>query len=146
MALIRSVVPGMRAQGNLQWDEKYPSREMLARDLAKGNLWVAEIEGAPAGVAAIAMDQSPEYGDAGLDLSEPAVVVHRLAVRPDLRGAGIAVALLQQGEAVARSRGIHVLRIDTNTQNRATQRLFPRMGYRLAGEIGLGHRPGLRFL
>ena len=27
----------------------------------------------------------------------------------------------------------------------ATQRLFPRLGYRFAGEIGLAFRPGLRF-
>jgi RimJ/RimL family protein N-acetyltransferase len=43
-------------------------------------------------------------------------------------------------------RGIGVLRVDTNTQNEATQRLFPKLGYELAGEIGLGFRPGLRFL
>jgi hypothetical protein len=38
------------------------------------------------------------------------------------------------------------VRVDTNTENAATQRLFPKLGYRLAGEIGLGMRPGLRFL
>jgi hypothetical protein len=38
-----------------------------------------------------------------------------------------------------------VLRVDTNTQNPATRRLFPKLGYSLAGEIGLGFRPGLRF-
>ena len=27
----------------------------------------------------------------------------------------------------------------------ATQRLFPKLGYRFAGEIGLAFRPGLRF-
>lgn len=146
MALIRSVVPAMHAQGNMQWSDDYPSREMLARDLANGNLWVAESSSALAGVAAITTDQSPEYADAGLNLSEPAVVVHRLAVDPNFRGAGVGAALMRQAEVVARSRGMRVLRVDTNTQNRATQRLFPNMGYALAGEIGLGHRPGLRFL
>jgi ribosomal protein S18 acetylase RimI-like enzyme len=51
-----------------------------------------------------------------------------------------------QAEAVARERGIVALRVDTNTQNQITQRLFPKLGYELAGEISLSFRAGLRFL
>jgi 2-amino-4-hydroxy-6-hydroxymethyldihydropteridine diphosphokinase len=97
-------------------------------------------------VAAITTDQSPEYADVGWDLSELAIVVHRLAVDPAFRGGGVAAALMQQAEEIACERGITVLRIDTNTQNPATQRLFPKLGYTFAGEIGLAFRPGLRFL
>ena len=99
-----------------------------------------------AGVAAITTDQEPEYANVGWDISEPAIVVHRVAVDPVFRGRGIAEALMLQAEAVARSRGIGVLRVDTNTQNAATQKLFPKLGYTLSGETGLGFRAGLRFL
>lgn len=143
---MRRVVPGMRAAGNLQWDDTYPNEAVFAEDVARGQLWVAEVGGAIAGVAAITTDQPPEYADVGCDLGETSVVVHRLAVDPAYRGAGVAWALMEQAEAVARERGIAVLRVDTNTQNEATQRLFPKLGYRLAGEIGLATRPGLRFL
>ena len=60
--------------------------------------------------------------------------------------AGVALALMGEAEAEAVRRGIPVLRVDTNTQNEATRRMFPKLGYTLAGEIGLGFRPGLRFL
>jgi GNAT superfamily N-acetyltransferase len=146
MAVVRRVVPGMRAVGNLQWDDRYPNEGVFAEDVARGQLWVAEVGGAIAGVAAITTDQAPEYAEVGWDLSESAIVVHRLAVDPAYRGAGIAKALMEQAEAVARERGIAVLRVDTNTRNEVTQRLFPRLGYGLAGEIGLEFRPGLRFL
>jgi len=146
MALVRRVVPGMRAAGNLQWDDVYPNERVFANDVVQGQLWVAEVGGAIAGVAAITTDQPPEYAEVGCDVNETAVVVHRLAVDPAYRGAGIAKALMEQAEAVARAGGIVVLRVDTNTQNEATQRLFPKLGYRLAGEIGLASRPGLRFL
>ena len=53
---------------------------------------------------------------------------------------------MQKAEEVAVERAITVLRVDTNTQNEATQRLFPKLGYQLAGEISLAFRPGLRFL
>ncbi len=44
---------------------------------------------------------------------------------------------MQKAEDIAVERGITVLRVDTNTQNEATQRLFPKLGYLLAGEISL---------
>jgi len=146
MQLVRRVVPLMRASGNLQWDGKYPNAGVFNRDVELGYLWVADIEGQIAGVAAITTDQELEYAQVGWDISEPAVVVHRLAVDPAYRGKGVAAGLMEQAEAVARARGISVLRIDTNSQNEAAQKLFPKLGYIFAGEIGLGFRPGLRFL
>jgi len=146
MELIRHVVPLMRADGNLQWDEKYPNPEVFLRDVELAELWIAEIDGAIAGVAAITSDQEPEYALANWDASEPAIVVHRLAVDPALRGKGVAAALMLQAEVEAKAKGIAVLRVDTNSQNEATQKLFPKLGYTFAGEIGLRFRPGLRFL
>jgi GNAT superfamily N-acetyltransferase len=145
MEIMRRVVPLMRAAGNLQWDETYPNETVFQRDIDLGQLWVADAGGGVGGLAAITTDQEPDYAQVGWDINEPAVVVHRLAVDPAFRGAGIAGALMQKAEVVAAERGIFVLRVDTNTQNAATQRLFPKLGYQLAGEIGLQFRPGLRF-
>lgn len=146
MAIIRRVVPLMRATGNLQWDDAYPNPEVFSRDIEKEQLWVAEIDGGLAGVAAITEDQEPEYARVGWDITEPAIVVHRVAVDPEFRGRGIAEALMRQAETVATERGITVLRVDTNTQNAATQKLFPKLGYTFSGETELGFRVGLRFL
>lgn len=146
MTLVRRVIPLMQAGGIFQWDETYPAEQDFADDIKLGQLWVAEQDGALAGVVAVTNDQYPEYEQAGLDINEKAVVAHRLAVDPGFRGAGVAFALMQQVETVARQKRISVLRVDTNTQNPATQRLLPKLGYALAGEIGLSFRPGLRFL
>jgi GNAT superfamily N-acetyltransferase len=146
MALVRRAVPLMRASGNLQWDDNYPNAQVFARDVALDQLWIAAIDGQVAGVAAITTDQEPEYANVGWDIQEPAIVVHRLAVDPNFQGKGVAVALMQHAEVVAKERGITVLRVDTNTQNAVTQRLFPKLGYTLSGEISLGFRTGLRFL
>jgi GNAT superfamily N-acetyltransferase len=145
MELIADVVPGMNATGNFQWDNTYPNVAVFEKDISLGQLWVAEIEGAIVGLAAITTDQEPEYVNVGWDINEKAIVTHRLAVSPFYRGKGIGAALLQQAEQVAIDRGITVLRIDTNTANQATQNLFPKLGYQYSGEIGLGFRPGLKF-
>ena len=145
MELIASVVPVMNAAGNYQWDSTYPNTEVFKNDIALNQLWIAKIDGVIAGVAAITTDQDPEYADVGWDITQLAIVTHRLAVSPKYQGRGIAAALLMQAEDEAIKRNINFLRIDTNANNQATQKLFPKLGYVLAGEIGLGFRPNLRF-
>lgn len=145
MQLIKNVVPIMQASGNFQWDEHYPNAEVFQNDIDKEQLWIALAGERLAGVAALTTDQEPEYAQVGWDLNDPAIVTHRLAVDPEFRGRGIAVALLEMAEQIALQRNISVLRIDTNTANEATKTLFPKLGYQFAGEIGLSFRPGLRF-
>lgn len=145
MMLVDEVVPLMIAAGNRQWDNRYPNAEVFSRDVSMRQLWVAEIEGSIAGVAAITTDQDAGYADAGWDITETAIVTHRLAVSPHYQGKGVAKALLLQAENTALERGIRYLRIDTNSENRVTQKLFPQLGYVFAGEIELQFRPGLRF-
>ena len=145
MQLIAEVVPVMNAGGNFQWDNSYPNAEVFEKDIELSQLWVADADGDIAGVSAITTDQEPEYAQVGWDLDETAIVTHRLAVSTRYRGQGIAAKLMQQAESEAIRRGIKTLRIDTNTNNKATQELFPKLGYKYAGEIGLGFRPNLRF-
>jgi GNAT superfamily N-acetyltransferase len=145
MHLIAEVVPVMNTAGNFQWDDTYPNTAVFEKDIALNQLWVADVDGDIAGIAAITTDQEPEYATVGWDINETAIVTHRLAVSVNHQGKGIAAALLQRADEVASNRGINKLRIDTNTQNQATQRLFPKLGYNYIGEISLGFRPNLRF-
>jgi GNAT superfamily N-acetyltransferase len=145
LKLIAEVVPAMIAAGNLQWDNNYPNAIVFTNDIEQNQLWVAEVDNQIAGVSAITTDQEAEYEKVGWDIAELAIVTHRLAVSTRFRGLGVAAALLQQAEKVALHQNIKTLRIDTNTLNQATQKLFPKLGYIFAGEIDLGFRPGLRF-
>ncbi|WP_020607739.1 GNAT family N-acetyltransferase [Spirosoma spitsbergense] len=144
--LLKRVVPLMNRAGNFQWDDHYPNETVFRQDIVKKQLWVAEINRQIAGVAALTEDQEPEYAQVGFDLGQRAIVTHRLAVDPAFQGQGVAVALLAQAEQIALERGIRFLRIDTNSENQITQKLFPKAGYIYTGEITLGFRPGLRFL
>jgi ribosomal protein S18 acetylase RimI-like enzyme len=145
LALVRRVVPLMQASGNFQWSADYPNEAVFTADIAQNHLWVAELDGALVGVAALTQDQDAEYAQADWDVAEPALVTHRLAVDPATQGKGVALALMAEAERQAVVQGLKVLRVDTNSENAATQRLFPKLGYRFAGEITLAFRPGLRF-
>ena len=145
LVLVRRVVPLMHATGNFQWSADYPNEAVFQRDIEQQQLWVAELNGTVAGVAALTTDQDEEYAQADWDVAETALVTHRLAVDPAAQGKGVALALMEQAEKQAGAQGLRALRVDTNSENAATQRLFPKLGYRFAGEIGLAFRPGLRF-
>jgi ribosomal protein S18 acetylase RimI-like enzyme len=145
MSLLSRVVPAMNSLGNYQWDSQYPNEEVFKNDISLKQLWIAEVNSTIAGITAITTDQEAEYAEVGWDITEQAIVTHRLAVDTNFRGMGIARALLLRAEEEAIRRNIHVLRIDTNTNNEATRALFPKLGYRYSGEIGLGFRPNLRF-
>lgn len=84
MQLIAEVLPAMIASGNLQWDGNYPNAVVFTKDINKGQLWVAEVEGHIAGISAITTDQEIEYAQVGWDLTEIAIVTHRLAVNPQI--------------------------------------------------------------
>jgi len=145
MQIIGEVVPLMIASGNFQWDDTYPNATVFENDIVAGELWVVEVDGTIAGLSAITTEQYPEYADVGLDINETAIVTHRLAVSTRFRGRGVAALLMQQAELVARQREIKTLRVDTNSANKATGALFPKIGYRFVGEMKLYFRPGLSF-
>jgi ribosomal protein S18 acetylase RimI-like enzyme len=147
MQLVKLVLPIMQATGNLQWDDTYPNADAFITDVKNEQLWVADFDGEIVGVIAITEQQEPEYAQVpGWDITEPAIVAHRLAVSPTMQGKGIAAALLRQCEVVARQKGISLIRLDTNTVNRPMQNLFLKLGYNLGGEITLLKRPDLRFM
>ena len=145
--IVNLVVPIMHSVGNHQWDDKYPQRQNFGIDLSNGDLWVADDDGIVAGVAALTKDQSPEYADCGWDLSEGAIVPHRLAVHPHHQGKGIARLFLQKAEELAKNAGFQYVRIDTNKLNTNMQRLLSKEQFVFSGEIALLTKPpDMRFL
>lgn len=144
IALLRRIVPSMQGAGNLQWDENYPTVAVFEHDVEQRQLWVAEINGAFAGMIAVTTGRDPEYGHAGWDVEEDGAMVHRLAVDAEFRGAGVGLALMQKAEEVAVELGLPAVRTDTSAENGAAQRLFLKLGYGKTGEISLSFRPGLR--
>jgi GNAT superfamily N-acetyltransferase len=151
-SIVSEVVAIMNAEGNFQWDDKYPQRVHFAKDIHDGNLWVAqELQadgrgGKVIGVAALTEDQSPEYADCGWDISIPAIVMHRAAVCPASHRTGVASLFFTKAEELARERGYSVCRIDTNKINVRMQGAIKRAGYEFSGEIRLLNKPAeMRF-
>jgi GNAT superfamily N-acetyltransferase len=142
--IVAEVVPLMQALGNFQWDHKYPLPEHFSKDVINSELWVAEMEIdnklEVVGVAALTQDQPHEYGPY-CDLTEKCIVPHRMAVLPKCQGKGISHLFMLKAEELAVEKGFNLVRVDTNTVNKAMQGLFAKGNYQYLGGVNLTGKP-----
>ena len=132
--LINRATDEMRRLGIEQWDELYPTRNLLRADLAAGTMHVSFRDDRIAGVIVLNETQEPEYASVSWSVSGRPLVVHRLAVDPDFQRLGIATMLMRHAESLA-SAGYDAIRLDAFAKNPAAVSLYERLGYRRAGTV-----------
>lgn len=124
----------MAANGNPhQWgDDGYPRRELLERDIARGQSYVVEGgDGSVHGVFLLAPGPDPTYAvieDGQWPDDGPYGVIHRIA------GDGGVKGLLSLAVAFAETR-YPALRIDTHRDNTVMQRAVAKSGFVYCGVI-----------
>ena len=131
----------MRENGNPdQWGDRFPTREMLDKDLALHRSYVCEDNGKIAATFAFTTDGEPTYrvirGGAWLD-DAPYGVVHRIAAAKGTHGAAsfcMNWCMEQCGN----------IRIDTHANNKPMQGLLNKLGYTYCGVIELENGRGER--
>ena len=115
----------------------YPTRTTAEAALARGDLFVEELNGALVGTAIINQAQVDVYAGApwGFDAPDSEVMVlHTLAVDPQAGARGLGSAFEGFYERYALAHGCRYLRIDTNERNARARGLYRKLGYR---EIGV---------
>jgi GNAT superfamily N-acetyltransferase len=136
MAIVALCVRQMQERGSDQWDHLYPTREILAADIAAGALWLLRDGGEPIGAVVLNQIQSPEYAQLSWSRQQtPPLVIHRLCVRPDRQGTGAARQLMDFAENFARANGYASIRLDTYTGNPRAATLYERRGYQIRGYV-----------
>ena len=122
----------MRAAGNtVQWVNGYPTDELLAHDIANGNLYVLEdAEGISHAVFAFVEGADPTYAEIdGAWLNDaPYAAIHRVASDGSVRGVMHRVV-----EFCAR-RGLD-LRVDTHESNATMRGALAKEGFAECGTI-----------
>lgn len=134
MEMVTRCIAHMRANGIDQWDRVYPARADIDADAAAGNLFVAREGPTPVGMIVLNEEQAPEYAPLAWSLADPRpLVIHRLCVRPDWQGQGIAHRLMDFAEDYAARNGYRSVRLDTYLGNPRALALYRNRGYREAG-------------
>lgn len=116
-----------------QWGDGHPQEELIREDIEKGISYVAEADGRIEVVFMYVFGNDPTYEvieDGSWKNEEPYGVVHRIASRGEIKGAGgqcMQWAFAQCGN----------LRIDTHDDNKVMQHVLEKNGFERCGRIYL---------
>lgn len=108
----------------------------IARD---DEIWVAEVEGRPAGVMAVSPGP-PHYVD---PIDEPELYITLLVTDRAFAGLGVGGALIGKAKDEARAKGVGLLRVDCyNGGDGRLVRYYTRNGFEPVAEFSVGGWPG----
>jgi len=115
------------ALGEIMWDEGELSPDRVAREIAAGQFFIAEVEGDAAGAVRFQLEDRLFWPD----LIEPdSAFIHRLVVRRSYKGGGVSTALLSWAVSHARARGRRYLRLDCDASRPKVRAVYERFGFR----------------
>ncbi len=142
MVVVRDAIAHMHQLGNPQWGEDYPRAEHYQESLDAGHLYVAlDGEGALLGAAVFNTEEDETYQAIPWNAPAPAMVIHKMVVNPSAQRQGVASALFDYCETMARERGIPSIRLDTYTKNDRMQNLLMQRGYTHVGHVHFPQNP-----
>lgn len=119
-----------RRAGFRQWEDGYPSIDVLKSDIDSAIGFILDDNGKTAGYIAIAAyddeyNRHPELWDVGKDYA----VFHRIALTDDYRGKKLSSILFDLAESHALRTGAAFVRIDTGLENKPMQHILSKRGY-----------------
>jgi ribosomal protein S18 acetylase RimI-like enzyme len=135
-SIIESVIDKMNAEQIFQWDEQYPSREIIKKDISEGSAFGFFQSDELRGYIVLNEEYSPEYNSLEWkDKNGTALIVHRLSIKADCQGQGIAKQLMMFAEEYAINRGNSSIRLDAFLHNKAALSLYDNLGYTKVGTV-----------
>ena len=130
----------LKRRGINQWQDGYPAKADVLRDVESGSGWVFTNKDAIAGVISVVRGEEPTYaridGGEWLTSNEDAyVTIHRVAVHEEWLGSGLSAEMVDFAEDISRGYGAVSLRIDTHERNASVIRLLHSRGFSERGII-----------
>ena len=127
----------LHSYGNYQWDDNYPTRDLIKNDIEKHVGYLIFHNETPIGYFCGDFEGDPCYQDIrGQWLSnQPYLVVHRLGLGDAGRDKGLATSIFQAIETIALEHGVHSFRLDTDRRNLKMQHLLPKCGFTFCGYV-----------
>ena len=131
------------ALGIDQWQNGYPSEDVIIADIELGQSYVCEIDGKICGTFAMLENREPTYdkiyeghwltGDDSRDY----IAIHRVAISVSSRGSGLSGKIIGFAADFAKEKGRVSLRIDTHRGNSVMRRMLEKNGFQYCGIIYL---------
>ena len=132
------------ALGIDQWQNGYPSEDVILDDIEKAQSYLCEIDGKVCGTFAMLENGEPTYdkiydgewltGDSG-----EYIAIHRVAISVISRGSGLSGKMIGYAADFAVEKGRKSLRIDTHRGNVVMRRMLEKNGFVYCGIIYLAN-------
>lgn len=143
MTIFCAAKADLRSRGVRQWQDGYPDRTVIERDIENGEGYVAVCEGEKImAYAAISFDGEPTYqviedGSWITGEDEGYAVIHRVVSAPGAKRQGAASELLDYAKTLCRARGAGSIRIDTHHDNTFMRQWLLKNEFTYCGRITL---------
>ena len=135
-SIIESVIAKMNDEQIFQWDEHYPTREIIEKDIDEGHAFGFFHLDELRGYIVLNEEYSPEYNSLEwTDKSGTSLIVHRLSIKADCQGQGIAKQLMIFAEEYAKKNNHSSIKLDAFLHNKAALRLYEKSGYTKVGTV-----------
>ncbi|HAT4243016.1 GNAT family N-acetyltransferase [Clostridium perfringens] len=124
-----------------QWQDGYPAKEDLRRDIESGNSYVLTNKDEIIATTVISLEGESTYNsifNGEWITNEEYIVMHRVAVHDKYKGKGIFKELIKEAESLALNKGISSIKIDTHRDNISMQRAVIKNDFKRCGIIYLG--------
>lgn len=137
--IIRQAQDYFKNKGIDQWQNNYPNANVISNDIESKRGYVLVDGDIIVGTVSVSFDGEKTYDHIeGEWLSSiDYAVVHRIAVRAEHKGKGLASVILKNIEHICQQKGIHSIRIDTHEDNLSMQRTLQKNGFTYCGVIYL---------
>ncbi len=140
LKIYHSCVCQHKSSGFKQWDEHYPSREIVERDILKGYLFGAYSESRLVALIAITNDEPKEYEKVNWKEKSSFLIIHRLCVHEFFLRKGVANALMSFAEEYAKNQNYLSIRLDTFSLNEGAVFFYKKIGYSKVGYVNFPKR------
>lgn len=139
MEIIADAQQLLRSHNTDQWQDGYPTPDIIAADIARKESYVLCEDGQIVATAVISFAGEVTYNhiDGYWLNDEPYCVIHRMAVSKSAYGKGLAKRLFAYAENLCQLQKIKNIRVDTHADNIIMKTLLKRLGYTYCGVITL---------
>ena len=123
-----------------QWQDGYPAKEDLRRDIESGNSYVLTNKDEIVATTVISLDGESTYNsifNGEWITNEEYIVMHRVAVHDRYKGKGTFKELIKEAENLALNKGIFSIKIDTHRDNISMQKAVLKNDFKKCGIIYL---------
>lgn len=139
MAVVRSAQQYLKKQGIDQWQDNYPTREIIEADINTAEAYVLDDDGHVAGYFAVYTADEPVYeyleGGCWLLQSKNFAAMHRVCISHEYRGKGLAHMIYTYAAERAHELGRDSIRVDTHHDNKIMRHMAESHGFVACGTV-----------